>query len=342
MLQIDGSFGEGGGQILRTSLTMSLVTGKPVRIVKIRAGRKKPGLLRQHLTALEAAGSISGAEVTGGELGSRELTFTPHEVVPGDYHFSVGTAGSATLVLQTILPALWSAPGPSSLILEGGTHNPFAPPFDFLQESYLPLVSRMGPALSATLDRHGFYPAGGGRFRVSIHPCERLEPFDLVERGKLVEQRARALVARLPLHIAERELKRIREKLSWKKKWCKTVEVEHSRGPGNVALVELRSQNLTEVFTGFGKAGLPAPKVADQAVRAAREYLKAGVPVGKHLADQLLIPMALAGRGAFHTLSPSQHTLTNIEVLKRFLELDFQVEQVEEACWRIEVRGEWH
>ena len=171
MLTINGSQGEGGGQILRTALAMSLVTGKPFRIVRIRAGRKKPGLLRQHLTAVQAAAQIGQATVEGAAIGSQELTFTPGEIRPGEYRFAVGTAGSATLVLQAVLPALLTAPGLSVLTLEGGTHNPFAPPFDFLHRSYLPLVNRMGPTVEARLERPGFYPAGGGKFVVTVEPA---------------------------------------------------------------------------------------------------------------------------------------------------------------------------
>ena len=167
MIEIDGSQGEGGGQILRTALALALVTGKPFRITNIRAGRKKPGLLRQHLTAIQAAMAVGGAAAEGATIGSRDLVFHPGAITPGTYRFAVGTAGSTTLVLQTILPALLCAGGESMLTLEGGTHNPFAPPFDFLQTTFLPQVNRLGPKVEAVLERPGFYPAGGGRFRVS-------------------------------------------------------------------------------------------------------------------------------------------------------------------------------
>ena len=166
MLTIDGSAGEGGGQILRSTLALSLCTGTPVRITGIRAKRDRPGLMRQHLTALRAAAEVGRAEVSGAELGSREVAFHPRGAAPGEYAFNVGSAGSATLVLQTVLPALLSASAPSDLLLEGGTHNPLAPPFEFLDRAFLPLIARMGPRVSATLEARGFYPAGGGRIRV--------------------------------------------------------------------------------------------------------------------------------------------------------------------------------
>jgi RNA 3'-terminal phosphate cyclase (ATP) len=185
ILTIDGSQGEGGGQVLRSSLAMSLVTGRPFVIENIRAKRSKPGLMRQHLTAVNAATEVSHAEVTGAAIGSARLEFRPGKVESGNYGFSVGTAGSTTLVLQTVLPALLLAEGESNLILEGGTHNPFAPPLDFLTKSYLPLLNRMGPKVSVDRMsvRPGFYPAGGGRFAVRIQPARQLGRLEIMERG---------------------------------------------------------------------------------------------------------------------------------------------------------------
>ena len=194
MLTIDGSQGEGGGQILRTSLALAAVTGTPFSIEKIRAGREKPGLLRQHLTAVKAAAEICAASVAGAEMGSSALTFRPGPAKAGEYAFSVGTAGSATLVLQTVLPALMIASAPSSLVLEGGTHNPGAPPFEFLEKCLLPLLNRMGPTIVAKLERPGFYPAGGGRFTVEISPVPALQQLEMVERGTPRSVKARAIV----------------------------------------------------------------------------------------------------------------------------------------------------
>src|SRR4030095_11432506 len=224
MITIDGSFGEGGGQILRTSLGLSLVTGQPFRIDKIRAGRRNPGLLRQHLTAVKAAAKIGQAEVTGVNIGSTQLTFSPGRVAAGCYQFAVGTAGSATLVLQTVLPALLISEDQdreTRLTLEGGTHNPFAPPFDFMTKAFLPLLERMGAQIEARLERYGFYPAGGGRFEIVIRPAKALVPIELNERGKILNRRATALVAHLPRGIAERELGVGHRKLSWPPEWMK-------------------------------------------------------------------------------------------------------------------------
>jgi RNA 3'-terminal phosphate cyclase (ATP) len=319
VLTIDGSQGEGGGQILRTALALSLVTGTPFRIEKIRARRTKPGLLRQHLTAVNAAVAVGGAEVEGATLGSPSLAFRPGPAKAGEYHFAIGTAGSTGLVVETILPALLTAAAPSTVTLEGGTHNPAAPPFDFLARAYLPLVARMGPGIEAALDRPGFYPAGGGRCTFRVTPVTRLTPLTLLERGPIRRRRARALVARLPRQIAERELAAVRDRLGWGEAELEVVVVDgEMRGPGNVLLLELESEHVTEVFCGFGEAGVRAEAVAEHAVKETRRYLAAGVPVGPHLADQLLLPMALAGRGAFRTIGLSSHSRTNLDVIRMF------------------------
>src|SRR5262249_38550239 len=259
--------------ILRTSLALALLTGQPFRIEKIRAGRKQPGLLRQHLTAVKAAAQISQAQVEGDNIGSTQLTFAPSKVMAGEYAFAVGTAGSTTLVLQTVLPALLCARAPSRLTLEGGTHNPFAPPFNFLTKTFLPLVNRMGVRVEAELERYGFYPAGGGKFTVQIEPAQKLERIELLERGELVTRCGRAIVANLPRKIAERELKIVAQKLSWPSEWLHVEEVKNSHGPGNLVALELECAHVTEVFTGFGERGVAAEAVAAQAVQAARRYL---------------------------------------------------------------------
>ena len=233
-IQVDGSQGEGGGQVLRSSLSLSLVTGQPVCIENVRAGREKPGLMRQHLTALRAAAEVGEAEVTGMEIGSRCLTFEPRNIQPGRFEFSIGTAGSATLVLQTILPALMFADGPSEIVLEGGTHNQWAPPYDFLESAYFPLLRKMGLQITSGLDRHGFYPAGGGRFSVGITPTERLVGLELLDRGRVVARAVTALLANLPRSIGQREVDTVAKKLDWPPACFHVREVHPSPGPGNI------------------------------------------------------------------------------------------------------------
>lgn len=326
VLHIDGSQGEGGGQVLRTSLALSMITGTPIRIDKIRARRAKPGLMRQHLTSVLAAARVSGAHVQGAEVGSREISFTPSGVQPGVYHFAIGTAGSTTLILQTVLPALLLASGPSRLTLEGGTHNPMAPPFEFLERAFLPLVRRMGPRVEVTLERAGFYPAGGGRLSAVVEPTGGLAPLDLLERGEIRGRRGTVLLANLPEHIAERELRHLAQQTSWPEG---SLEIRHldSAGPGNAVLLELAFDAVTEVFTGVGEIGVAAEKVADRAVQEMRAYLSAGVPVGEHLADQLLLLLALAGGGSFRTLPLSLHARTQADLIPRFLDVRIEVEE---------------
>jgi RNA 3'-terminal phosphate cyclase (ATP) len=335
MITIDGSHGEGGGQILRTSLSLSLITGKPFSIEKIRSGRKKPGLMRQHLTAVNAAAEIGDAKVSGNAIGSQAFQFEPRGIRSGKFRYAIGTAGSCTLVLQTILPALIIAEGPSEVILEGGTHNPFAPPFDFLAKAFLPLVGRMGPRVVAELEKPGFFPAGGGRFRVAIAPEKALKPLSLMQRGSIKRQWACAAVSNLPMKIAHRELKVVSKKLGWPRECLQAVNVEHAHGPGNVLTIEMESDALTEVFTGFGERGVSAEKVAARAAGQAMDYLSHDVPVGRYLADQLLVPMAIAGGGRFLTVPLSRHTLTNIDIIKCFMDLSIEVNKNEQDQWEI-------
>ena len=243
MKTIDGSRGEGGGQILRTALSLSMVTGEPLRIERIRAGRGKPGLLRQHLTCIQAAKSLCGATVEGDELGSSSLTFHPGSIRSGEFAFAVGSAGSATLVFQTVLPALLHGDAPTTLTIEGGTHNPNAPPFDHLAKVFLPLITRLGPGVEATLERPGFYPSGGGRFLARVHPVGRLGGLELLDRGPLEGVRVRALVAGLPRRIADRECQVLRDALELER-WAVQAEEVDGTGPGNVVMVELRSVAL--------------------------------------------------------------------------------------------------
>ncbi|QDU88531.1 RNA 3'-terminal phosphate cyclase [Pirellulimonas nuda] len=333
MIEIDGSQGEGGGQILRSSLTLSLVTGKPVRLTNIRAGRDKPGLMRQHLTAVRAAAEVGRAELQGDEVGSQGLTFVPKQVEPGRYAFAVGTAGSGTLVLQTVLPALIDAAGPSEITLEGGTHNPWAPPYDFLAQAYFPLVRQMGVGLTAALERHGFYPAGGGRFSVGVvPPVGGLKGLTLTTRGEVLHRSFTAVVANLARDIAQRELDAAAQRLNWPDDCFHVYEANDSLGPGNIVMIELHCEHARELFTGFGRQGARAERVASEAVDQAHAYLAADVPVGPYLADQLILPLSIAAwrHGAasrFRTLRLTRHSTTHIEIVQRFLDVAVRVEE---------------
>jgi RNA 3'-terminal phosphate cyclase (ATP) len=270
----------------------------------------------------------------GDELGSACLMFEPRPVTGGDFHFVIDTAGSSTLVLQTVLPALLIAENPSNLVLEGGTHNPWAPPFEFLQRVFVPLLQRMGPRVSLELDRYGFYPAGGGRFRARVEPTDSLRGFDLLERGSLVSRSVEVLLAKLPRHIAERELRTVLEALGWEAE-CAQIRNVDSIGPGNTVTVELVHHHLSERFTAFGRKGVPAEQVARDVVDEVRSYLSRDVAVGRYLADQWLLPLGISAwqrgavdpgsGGAFRTLPPTTHTTTQIEILRRFLAIPIDV-----------------
>lgn len=336
MLTIDGARGEGGGQILRTALALSLLSGEPFKMSSIRARRKTPGLLRQHLTAVQAAAQVGEAEVSGAALGSTELTFKPKAVKAGAYRFAIGTAGSASLVLQTVLPPLLSAGGRSEVEIEGGTHNPLAPPFEFLAHAFLPVLSRIGHRVSAELVRPGFYPAGGGLLRVAVEPGEA-RALSLRERGAVRSQRAIALLSGVPYAVADRELSVVAERLGWPRGEMRPEVIRHARGPGNAVVAFIESEHVTEVFTQVGEKGRPAEVVAGALCDEVSAYLASGAPVGEHLADQLLLPLSLGKGGVFRTTKPSLHTTTQIDTLKLFLPVKIDVTTVDEQVFEVSV-----
>ena len=338
MIVVDGSAGEGGGQILRSALALSILTRTPFKMERIRAGREKPGLLRQHLTAVRAAADVSSAEVKGAELGSRELVFKPRTVKGGERSFDIGSAGSATLVLSTVLPALMHAHEPSTIAVKGGTHNPAAPPFEFLTRSLMPLLARAGADVQLTLDRHGFYPAGGGRVSASVTPSS-LGAIELEERGAQVRRKVTATVAGLNPQIADRELRVAKDRLGLSKAEMERVELPPEHGPGNVFSIELEFANVTAIFTAFGEKGLRAEQVAELAIGPSLRYLETRAAVCEHLADQLLLPMALGRGGVFTTVEPSSHTTTQIETLKLFLGGEVEVDTTDDKTFTVTMRG---
>lgn len=339
MLEIDGALGEGGGQVVRSSLALSLATGRSVRIRRIRAGRDRPGLRPQHLTAVRAATDVGDASVEGAELGADGIVFRPGTVRPGRYRFAVGTAGSAVLVLQTVLPPLLSAGGDSDVTVEGGTHAAHAPPYDFLAASFLPALARTGHRFRPRLERYGFYPAGGGRLRVRLRPSDRPRTLSLLRRGEERDRRVRAVVSDLPRHIAEREASVAHAMLDMRPDAMEAVEVrgDDASGPGNAVMITLAFERVTEVFTGFGRRGVPAERVAREASREAVAWLESGVPVGPRLADQLLVPLATGAGGVFRTVEPTPHTRTQAELVRRFTDREVVLERRGDDTWRIEI-----
>lgn len=333
-IQIDGSFGEGGGQILRSALGLSLVTGRPFDIHNIRARRRKPGLMRQHLTGLRAAAQVGDARLDGDTIGSPCIEFEPRAIRGGEHAFQVGSAGSAVLVVQTVLPALLCADRPSTITVTGGTHARWAPSYDFFERAFLPCLRTMGFGVQARLHRHGFFPAGGGEIAVDIEPISATRParpLDLLERGGDRGRRARALVSNLPVSIADRELRQVGKQLGWNAGRLEALEVQDSPGPGNALVLEVESEHVTEVFCAYGELGVRAERVARDATKQARSYLAADAPVGEYLTDQLLLPMVIAGGGSFRTTKVTRHTHTNLDILARFFDLDVALEPGDRA-----------
>jgi RNA 3'-terminal phosphate cyclase (ATP) len=335
MIEIDGS--QGGGQLLRTALTLSMVTGEPFTMTGIRAKRSRPGLMRQHLTAVDASRQVSRAQVHGADPGSQTLTFIPRGIYAGNFHFPIGTAGSTTLVLQTILLALSRAGGTSTVRLEGGTHNPLAPPADFLIEAFAPVLAKMGLQAVLQLERHGFYPAGGGAIHAHIQPINVLQQLHLHERGALKSINATALVSGISSSVAERELKVVARRLSLPDESLQLRQIKPPLGPGNALSIRVESEHITEVFTTFGERGISAERVAEQACDEAQRYLKSGVAVSEHLADQLLLPMALAGAGSFTTTTPTSHSRTNAALIEKFLAVDIDFVELRPDAWRVDI-----
>ncbi len=347
MIEIDASQGEGGGQILRTSLALSMCTGQAVSLRNISAKRPKPGLMRQHLACVQAAQAVSGAQVQGAALGSATLHFEPGPVQAGEYRFSVGSAGSCTLVLQTVWPALLQATaanaGPSRLVLEGGTHNPMAPPFHFIERCFAPLLRRLGAGVDLRLRRHGFYPTGGGEMDATLSPAPGgLQPFDLLERGPLEESYAEVLVAALPPGVAAQELQVLTQGLGWPSEQTRVPALRREEGPGHAVMATLRHAHVTELATGFGDRRRGSPPAAQSVVQDLRAYQASTAALGPHLADQWALPLALAvhhtGQVARYTCTElSEHTTTNFGIIERFLPVRFGTEAMD-GGWRVSVQ----
>jgi RNA 3'-terminal phosphate cyclase (ATP) len=337
MIDIDGSMGEGGGQIVRTCLALAVCTGTAIALHNIRARRRNPGLRPQHLAAVRAAAAICSAQVTGDSTASQALTFRPGPIRPGHYEVDVGTAGSTMLVLQTILPPLSLCDRPSELLLRGGTHNPRAPTFEFVRDAYLGLLRHLGFQAQVTLERHGFFPKGGGIARASIEPHRQAGALELMERGPIVRCQARVLIAQLPDHIAQREIGVLRQQLRLPPDSC-LVERVDARGAGNAVYVRIDCAHLTTVFDGFGTRGVTAESVASAVGHEVQRYLDANVAVDRYLADQILLPLALASGGRFSTMPLSSHAQTNIAVIQRLLPLDSETCELAPGRWSVTLR----
>lgn len=334
MLVIDGSLGEGGGQILRTSLSMAMVTGTDIKIENIRAGRAKPGLMRQHLACVKAAQEISSAEVSGAKVGSTSVIFKPGSIKPGAYEFAVGTAGSTMLIFQTVLPALAAVSGETQLKFHGGTHNMMAPSYDFIKQAFAPVMKQMGIEIEMKLQRHGFYPQGGGQWSAVIKSTGRYKPLELIEAGPLKNKELVVTSSHVPDHVAIREMNEVALRCDWSRNDMRS-DVVHSLGSGNIVSLRLFYQHCTEVIESVGKVGVAAERVSRNAINELRRYQVNSAVVGEHLADQLLLPMMIGAGGVFRTLKPSPHVKTNRDVIHLFTEKRFKFEELSKDLWEI-------
>ena len=331
MLEIDGNYGEGGGQILRSSLSLSAILNRPVRINGIRAGRKKPGLAPQHLTSVNAVAAIANAEVTGGQLGSESLTFRPQEISGGNYTFDVAeirpSAGALSLVFQSIALPLSFAKVPSTVTLRGGTHVPWSPTVHYLQEIFVPMAARFGFEGSIQLNRWGWYPKGGGEAIATVQPTADWRGVEFKNRGKLQAILGISAASNLPEHILNRQHNQIKKRLA---RFDPLVNIERVRGEsigqGTLVFVKAGFTNSQAGFSALGARGKRAEAVADDACQALIDFLKLDAAIEPHLADQLILPMALAkGESRFTTSQITRHLTTNIWLVQQFLPVQFEV-----------------
>ncbi len=347
MIEIDGSYGEGGGQILRTSLALASITGQPVRLFNIRAARPKPGLQPQHLTSVRAAAAVCDAELDGAGLGSQVLVFRPrHAPQAGEYVFDVteaagrGSAGAASLIFQTVLLPLAMAGAESRVTIRGGTHVPHSPPFPYIRHVYLPALWRMGIRAQVELKRYGWYPAGEGEMEARIQAVagaeNKLAPIVLTERGELRKIWGTAAVSNLPAHIAQRMASRAANLLkdAIRNGAAKggaanggvksTIEAAHveATGPGAGIFIFVESERSAAGFTAYGHKGLPSEQVAAAACHDAISYMRSSAAVDMHLADQLVLPAVLAaGQSRWTTCRVTQHLLTNAWIVRHFTDV---------------------
>ncbi|NWF92377.1 MAG: RNA 3'-phosphate cyclase [Syntrophaceae bacterium] len=325
MIEIDGSYGEGGGQILRTSLALSAVLRRPVRVHSIRGGRSNPGLQPQHLRGAQALARMTGARTEGLHIGSKTITFIPQEIVPGNHRFEVGTAGSVSLLMQGLLLPLSLAKERSRLTLVGGTHVSWSPPFHYIDQVLFPTLNSMGVSLEATLERWGWYPRGGGIVHVEVEPASELKPVVLIDRGRLKRIRGISASSHLPEHVVRRQrdwaIRRIEAELNLEAE-IELIEDAPANSPGSFLFLMAESEKAIAGFSSLGERGKRAEDVAGEAVDSLKRYVQRDGCIDPHLADQLIPFMSIArGCSSFTTTEVTDHLVTNLWVVGHFLDV---------------------
>jgi RNA 3'-phosphate cyclase len=339
MIQVDGSQGEGGGQVLRSALALSSITGKPFRIDRIRAQRSKPGLMPQHLAAVKAAAKISQAKVEGAEPGSRTLVFEPGSPRAGKYTFDIGTAGSTALVLQTIFIPLSLAKGSSVVTISGGTHVPYSPCYQYLDMHWLPLLMQSGYSAALEMDQAGYYPEGGGKVRAIIRHAKNLGPLQLIDRGKLLSIQGISAVSNLDGSIAKRQKLQALRRLQPVFKEVKIKDLSlPSPGKGTFLLLLAQFENSHGCFFSLGQIGKRAERVADEAVDELEAFIASDGAVDPYLADQLLLPLIFAsGESQVKTSRVTKHLVTNAAIIEQFTGVRILIHGTEGETAMIEI-----
>lgn len=348
IIEIDGSAGEGGGQILRTSIALSALVNKPVKIYNIRAKRSNPGLQAQHATAIKALAKITQAEVTGVEIGSSTITFNPNKPQGGNFKFDVGTAGSISLVLQTIMPCSAFSQSTTQLEIIGGTDVSWSPPIDYIKNVTLPIISKMGYTSEITLVRRGHYPRGGGQVKAVLNPVNKLSPLNLVDRGEILSIKGISHAVRLPQHVAQRQADSAQNKL--KKAGFKDVEIklewyeqgkDPHLGPGSgVVLWALTESGSVVGADALGERGKPAEKVGEEAAEKLLKEIERDAPIDSHMGDMLIPYLAVAGgRSKIKVSELTLHLISNISVTEKILNVKFDVKGKEGQSGIISVDG---
>ncbi|MEN6488376.1 MAG: RNA 3'-terminal phosphate cyclase [Smithella sp.] len=345
MIEIDGNYGEGGGQILRTALSLSCLHQIPFRISNIRRRREKPGLMPQHLTAVRAAQMISDAAVVGDFKGSTDLSFSPNGLQGGDIFYNIGTAGSTSLVFQTLIPALaFGCNQKSTVTLKGGTHVPFSPSFQYLNEIFSPMLSMLGINVKLKIINYGFYPRGGGEVRLEIHPVKKVKPLKLLERGMVTELTGISGVGNLPLSIAERQKNAALAHIAGRIKPFThpiRIDVRNVPGPaqGTFIFLKIQSEHSSAGFTALGARGKPAEKVGEEAAMDLVGFYTCGAPVDRHLADQIVLYLSLCEEESEFVVSGiSQHLLTNLWVISRFHNFKYSIDGEAGHVGRVKIK----